>query len=173
MKCCFIVQRKPKQLKRNKLVRKVKVLKRGWSLSFAIKPTGVVKGWSNIMHATLGKNSKRYGDRTPGVWFISGTTKLHICSAVSGNRNRCYNSAPLPKKKFSRILIRQIQKRNFKYYYQIFINGKKKFDVLNTKPKVFKNVKYYASDPWYKAAKAQLRNMKLRMFRHKGEKHVF
>ena len=39
-------------------------------------------------------------------------------------------------------------------YYQIFINGKRVVNELNEKPKIFNNVKYYASDPWYVPGKA-------------------
>ena len=148
----------------------MKVLQRGWSVSFTIKPTGVVTRWSSIIHATLGGNRKRYGDRTPAIWFKPRTTKLVICSAISGDKNKCYTSPPLPKNKFSRIFIRQFQKKDFKYYFQIFINGKKKLDIVNTKPRIFKNVKYYGSDPWYIAAKAELKAFVLKMFPHKGKR---
>ena len=163
-----LVRQHPNQLKRNNLLTTVKVLQRGWSVSFEIKPTGIVSRWANIIHATLGRDNKRYGDRNPAVWFRPNTRRLHICSAVSGNKNRCYNSASLPKNKFTRVLIRQIQKRDFKYHYQIFINGRKRLDVINRRPRIFKNVKYYATDPWYTAANAQLRSFKLKMFPHKG-----
>ena len=144
-------------------------LLRGWRVSFQINPFGTVNGWSNIMHATIGKNIGRYGDRTPGIWFHSGTTKLHICSAVNGNANYCYNSLSIPLHKHSSIIVQQIQSAsNHQYYYQIFINGKRYINLLNKRPQIFSNVKYYASDPWHQAAHATIRHFRLTMYKHKG-----
>ena len=157
---------------RKRLVRTVAVLPRGWSLSFQVKPFGKVSGWSNILHATIGGNIRNYGDRTPGIWFHSKSTKLHICSAVNGNINYCYNSPfSLHLFKYTTITIRQVQKSNYgnHYFYQIIVNGKKVVDVLNRVTKVFKNVKYYASDPWHHASKASIQNLKLITFKHKGK----
>ena len=46
--------------------------------------------------------------------------------------------------------------------YWVYINGKRVVNMLNVEyPKVFNDVKYYASDPWYFPAKATIRNLKL------------
>ena len=144
-------------------------LLRGWKVYLQINPFGTIDGWGSILHATIGKDSQNYGDRTPGIWFHSKSTKLHICSAVNGNRNYCYNSAPLPLHKHSAVIIQQIQLgHNHQYYYQIIINGKLVLNVMNEQARVFKNVKYYASDPWYTPAKATIRSFSLAMFKHQG-----
>ena len=147
-----------------------RVLERGWSLSFDIKPTGLVAGWSSILHATIAGNIGRYGERTPGIWFPPNTNQLHICSPVNGNANFCFNSAPLNPKIFSRVVIRQLQKGNLKRYsYEIWINGKKIVDVVNNRPELFHNVKYYISDPWHNAAKVQLKNINVVNYPHQGK----
>ena len=148
-------------------------LKRGWKVSFKIRPTEVVSGWSNIMHATTGGNIAQYGDRTPGIWFHSQTTKLHICSAVNGNKNYCFNSEPLPLNKESFIAVLQIQtnENSPQYTYEIFINGVKVLSVFNDKPEKFENVKYYASDPWYQSAKATITDFKVNVYKHTGERY--
>ena len=156
-------------LQQNRVVATKKHLLRGWKLSFNINPFGIVHGWSSILHATIGKNNGRYGDRTPGIWFHGGSTKLHICSAINGNRNLCYNSKPLPRNRFSTILIQQIQKANHQYFFQIYINGRKVFDVLNKRPQVFANVKYYASDPWFNAARAIITKFRVINLGHRGK----
>ena len=142
-------------------------MQRAWSLSFVINPFGTVGGYSSILHATVGNNKNNYGDRTPGIWFNPGTTSLLICSAVNGNKNYCITTTPLLLYKNSSIKVRQIvnerQNRYF-YYYQIYINGKAILNIQNKKPKVFKKVKYYASDPWYTPAKATISDFKLTMF---------
>ena len=158
------------KLKKNRLIKYVTFLAQYWKLSFQIKPLRTVKGWSSILHATIGKNNGRFGDRTPGIWFHGGSTKLHICSAINGNPNRCYNSKPLPRNKFSTILIQQVrvrkrygQKYMIRIHFQVFINNKKVVDVVNQKPKIFRNVRYYAGDPWFQPAFAILRNFRLRI----------
>ena len=152
-----------------------KKLTRGWNISFEITPFGTLSGWSNIMHATTGGNKDVYGDRRPGIWFHSETTRLHICSAVNGTKNYCFNSDPLPINKTSTIIVQQIQAEDCgdQYYYEIYINGSKVVSVLNTKPKVFYNVKFYKGCPWYNRAKAIINNFKLERFNHKGEILIF
>ena len=152
------------------MIAKQKTLLRGWKLSFTIKPFGTVNGWSNILHATIGKDNDKYGDNTPTIWFHSKSTKLQICSAVNGFKSYTVHTLAIPLYKNSLIQIHQVQSEtNHLYYYQIFINGKKVHDVLNKDPRVFKNVKYYASDPWYKPAHAIISNFTLATFKHKGE----
>ena len=148
------------KIKRNRVIMRRKQLLRGWTLSMSIKPTGKVGGWSNIFHATIGKNHGRYGDRVPGIWFHTNRNRLHITSAVNGDVNLRYDKSVLPKNKFTQLMVRQIKKAN-KYYYQIFVNNKMVYNVENTKPSVFKNVKFYAADPWYNAAKAEIRNLNI------------
>ena len=136
----------------------------------SIKPTGKVNDWSNIFHTTIGGNHGKYGDRVPGIWFRKNTNKLHICSAVSGKVNYCYDSQSLPTNKFTQLMVRQIQKEDDnRYHYQIFVNNKKVHEIVNTKPEVFKNVVFYAADKWYKPAKAQLRKVNFVMHKHRGK----
>lgn len=157
-------------MKKSRLIAKLKTLPRGWKVSFTINPFGTLAGLSNILHATIGKNNEKYGDMTPAVWFHSKSTKLHIVSAVNGFKGYTFNSRQIPLHKNSSIQIHQVQsKTNHQYYYQIFINGKKVHDVLNKDPRVFKDVKYYASDPWYNPAHATISNFKLAIFKHKGK----
>ena len=151
-------------------------LTRGWNVSLEVTPFGTINGWSNIMHATTGGNIAQYGDRTPGIWFHSQTTKLHICSAVNGNKNYCFNSEPLPLNRASTIIVQQIQavENNPQYTYEIIINNVKVFSVFNDKPAKFENIKYYASDPWYKAAKvATLKKFNIEKYKHTGKSLIF
>ena len=157
-------------MKNSTVIAERETLLRGWKLSFTLNPFGIVKGWSNILHGTIGKNYGRNGNRTPGIWFIPQTTKLYICSSVNENHNYCYTSAPIPIHKNSLIQIQQVQlESNHQYYYQIFINGKIVLNILNKVPLAFKNVKYYASDPWSNPAHATISNFNLTMMKHKGE----
>ena len=128
-----------------------------------------MKGWSSILHATIGRNHGRNGDRTPAIFFHSLTTKLYICSALSGNPNFCITTNPIPMHKFTTLVVQQIQaSHNHQYYYQVFVGGKRVKYIINEKPQTFQNVKYYTSDPWFPAAKATIRHFNLAMYKHKG-----
>ena len=145
-------------------------LPRGWRVTFEITPLGTQKGWSNILHSTIGGNDKRYGDRTPGIWFLPGSTKLHICSAVNGKRNFCYDSSPLPLNKMSRVTVIQVQSpKSYKYYYQIYINRKRVVNIHNRKPRVFRNTKFFAADGWYNPANAKINNLQVTMLRDRSK----
>lgn len=161
-------------LYKGRVIKTLPVLNRGYRLSFQIRPIHIVYGWANILHATIGGNNGKHGYRTPGIWFYPGSFRLHICSTVGNNVNYFYNSPSLHRYKYANIVVQQIQKAEFGnlFFFQIFINGKKVIDVFNSNPYSFKNVKYYASDPWYAPAKAAIRNFHVVNLPIKGIKRV-
>ena len=152
------------------MIKEQKTLLRGWKVSFKVYPFGTVKGWANILYATIDKKRRRrYGSRIPAIFFRSKTTKLYICSAVNGNKDYCYTTSSTPLSKTSSIIVQQVQsKKNYQYHYQIFINGKRVLNILNKNAQVFKNVKYYASGPWHNPARVTISHFKLVMYKHKG-----
>ena len=75
-----------------------KVLGKSWTVRFEIKPFRTRPGWSNVLHATTGGNNGVYGYRTPGVWMISNTRRLHICSAVNGKSQLLLEFSKPPSK---------------------------------------------------------------------------
>ena len=155
-------------LQKARVIAHKNILPRGWSIRFLISPFGTVNGWSNVLHATVGGNNGNYGDRIPAIWFHSRSTRLHICSAVNGNKNYCYNSHPLSKTYFSIVTVQQRQTSTGEYFYQIFIGRGRYVNVLNKQPQIFHNVRYYASNPWDPKAKANFKNFQLTTFDHQG-----
>ena len=157
-------------MKKSNLIATKDELPRGWKVSLEINPFAIYGGWSNVLHATIGRDVGRHGDRTPGIWFLPGTTRMHICSTLNGNANYCYNTPALPKDRQNKIIVQQVQNlNNYQYYYQIFINGKKVHEVLNQQTQIFNNVKYYASNPWYYPAKATIDKFRLETYKHLGK----
>ena len=81
-----------------------------YEVSFTLTPKKVVSGWANIFHITNNVGSGNYramGNRVPGVWFHSMTTKLHICTGCDGTANLCLNPPDsLPMGKKTRIIIK-------------------------------------------------------------------
>jgi len=115
--------------------------------------------WRNIIHLTIGGNLAKYGDRIPGFW-LNHENILHICSAVNGNLNYCYNHAsqPIVEGKWTSVVIQQINLRD-ELIYEIKIDGRSVHKIRNSSPKVFENVKVYAADPWYPAVNGMIRNL--------------
>ena len=155
----YLIERKT-ALTKNKLVATIPKLEKTYDLSFEVFPTKF-QGWSNVLHLSAGGSYRHYGDRTPAVWFRPGsgaTNRFHICSAINGKRNYCYNSKPYGVKKWHKIRIQQ-RKTGTNYVYTVSINGKEVHRVINSRPEEFKNVKVYASDSWYNAQPGYIRNL--------------
>ena len=75
----------------------------------------------------------------------------------------------MPYFKNSTIIVQQIQSLdNYQYYLQVYVNGIRFHNILNENPMTFNDVEYYASDPWYKPAKAILTDFDLVTYKHKG-----
>ena len=149
---------------KNRLVATIPKLGKSYSVSFDVYPTRYQKEWGNIIHLSAhGGDFAKYGDRTPGVWFHPSSTsaktnRLHICSAISGNRNYCFNSKSFPLKRWLSIKIAQVYSSG-KYVYKIYINGGLVHSKVNTKPSDWSNVKVYSGDPWYESQKGYIRNL--------------
>jgi hypothetical protein len=50
-----------------------------WKYSLTLRPTSIAPDWTNIFHVTYNDtNSEGFGSRAPGLWFIPGSTRLHL-----------------------------------------------------------------------------------------------
>ena len=76
-----------KEVKKGTLIEEKDVLERGWKIYFEIKPTDTYIDFTNIFHATTGKDSGERGARTPAVYFQRGSTKLLVITSLSENSN--------------------------------------------------------------------------------------
>ena len=156
-----LIVKEETMFKKGNLIATLKSMKKEYFVSFELKPTSFQKGWKNVIHLTVGDNIFTYGDRNPGVWFHKdGSGRLLLCSAISGNRNRCKITRPLQLNKWSKILIAQ-QLLNRVYIFKIFLNGKKVFSEVNRDARNFPNVKVFVTDPWHNAQKGFVRNLKV------------
>ena len=103
-------------------------------------------GWSNIFGFQK-EGTKAYdngypiGSRVPAVWLRPNSNALHICMALNGNGNSCWNSPEMPVDTWFELNIRQkFDKDNKRYLYQILIDGDVKRTVTNNKPMIFEGV---------------------------------
>ena len=131
---------------RNNLYEVIPVLHKQWSLSVEINPSGTVAGWSNIVHVGLGGNVEVYGDRTPGIWFKPGDTRLVIASAVNGHvgHDTDVSTHPIPINEWTKVDINQTLQYDG-FHYTISIHGIVIHDSINTDPQVFSDVKVSSS----------------------------
>ena len=134
--------------------------------------TNTESGWSNIFGFQQ-KGVKAYdngfpiGSRIPAVWLRPNSNALHICMAINGNGNSCWNSPEMPVDTWFELNIRQIYDQdNKRYSFQIFIDGELKRTVTNNQPIIFDGVEgiighSYEPERDYKAAVGQFRDFML------------
>ena len=84
--------------------------------------------------------------------------RLHICSAVNGDRNFTLNSAPVPRGEWTAVEITQL-KQGDSYRYTVKVRGVTVGSVINRDAREFYNVDVYAADNWYNAAQGSMRNL--------------
>lgn len=146
-------------LESNVLLASVPKLGKEYYISFDVKPNSFVNEWQSVLHFTSDNtNIDSYGSRAPGIWFHHLTSTLHICSALNGGKNTCYNAAGFTIGKWTNVQIYQNQvDGGFKY--QIKIDGDIVKSLDNNDAREFSNVQVYAADPWYTAADADIRNV--------------
>ena len=47
--------------------------------------------WSALLESSIPQVGQTHGIRCPSVFVWPGTTRLHICTSISGDYNHCYN----------------------------------------------------------------------------------
>ena len=147
-------------LRRNTITKHFPTYFSEFDVKFQIRPYGKIRQWASILHVTRGRNHGRHGDRVPAVWFRPNTNRLHICTTLNNHPNYCYNSAPLPTNRYTSVHIRQKFIGN-RHFYTIKINNRVVRNVVNLRPRTFRNVRVYQANPWSPAARAYIRNVKV------------
>ena len=132
-----------------------------WSDEFKVEYDVIVDkdlpgSWKSLLHLTTGDNYPRL----PAI-FLHPNKYFHICYHVNGNHNYCQNYNYGLNKNYHFEISQQISKG--KAVYRIKVNGGTFFEIINTKPVKFKDVKLYLSDPWYEtfAPFGKLSNLKV------------
>ena len=121
-------------------------MKKEFTFTFDIKPNKKLGGWRKILHINNnGKSCCEVGSRLPGIWFNGNSYRLHICFAINGKGNDCWNdNKDLPEKKFSNIKVEQV-KEDDKYIFKIWKDGEEVFKKENKDAREFKDAKLYGS----------------------------
>ena len=156
-------------IRRNEIIRRTTVFKT-FEISIMLNlEKNSESGWSNIFGFQQ-KGVKAYdngfpiGSRIPAVWLRPNSNALHICMALNGNGNSCWNSPEMPIDTWFELMIRQrFDQVTKRYLYEIFIDGQLKRQVINNKPVIFDGVEgiighSYSPERNYKAAVGQFRD---------------
>ena len=153
-----------REISKDTLLHTLKTMKAQWRVSFQFKASDYSdRGWTNLLHLTIGANSGHYGDRNPAIFFKAGHGMM-VSSAVSGKHD--YNKYITDDRpslntwtwiKISQELIQG------KSTYVIKLNDKLVHSVVNTQPQEFNNVKVFGSDPWHKAQPGSIKDFTIVM----------
>uniref|UniRef100_A0A7S3YHN4 DUF5648 domain-containing protein n=1 Tax=Lotharella globosa TaxID=91324 RepID=A0A7S3YHN4_9EUKA len=132
---------------------------KGYTITFDFKPTGTVIGWSNILHFTrTGNNCCSNGDRIPGIWLYSGSTRMHIRTGTSVDGNDgCNPTQQLAMNKFTAVKISVLDNGLMEVFYD-----KKRVCSVKMEGEIHGAgavVEVWGSDPWFLASKGQLKNL--------------
>ena len=155
--------------KKNNVVKTIPTLDKENSFTFTFKPTKFTPGWSSIVHLSTGANLSRL----PGLFIYNNI--LYVTGYVSGNRNYQVNKK-IQVNKWTTVRVVNSKVGSI-YYWSVYVNGKLIRKVRNTRPKTFKNVKVYITDPWYKPFVGTMKTVSIqsstRRVRYRGKKRYF
>jgi len=133
-----------------------------YTVSFEVRATSFANVWQSVLHFTANDaNIAQYGDRNPAIWFwasTDGTSRLHICSGVSGVTNNCYNSRLFSEGEWISVQVSQTLQDDL-YIYVIQLQGEAVLTLVNTQPEAFTDVTVYAADPWHAALNGEIRSI--------------
>ena len=152
-----------KVLKKSSIIGLIPTMEKEYTVSFDVKVNSYVDAVKNVLHITTNDDIAIYGSRNPAVWFFestSDTSIMHICAAINGNKNNCYNSVDygISVGEWVNVKISQILYEGA-YLYHIAINDQVVHLLQNDDARMFTNVKIYASNPWHAQLDGSIRNI--------------
>jgi len=147
-------------LKKNNLLETLPSIGKEFSISFDVFINKFGPSWQNILHLTsTGRDCCNWGDRVPAVW-ISSKKQFYICSALNGGGDSCYHGTVANAGEWISVEISQTFS-NYKYEYEIKINGQSVYKVDNNKAQEFENVKVFAADNFYTSLDGKIRKLSI------------
>ena len=154
----MLVGETPLTLKKNNLLRMINA-ERDYRLEFTITPTAKIPGWSEIFHVTTSdRNCCGIGDRMPGMWFYSNTTRLHIRSGGADGGNLGIDPPmELPLNKETTVVV-ELNGKFMTVKYSGAVTYQSTIPRSDDRP--YGKAKFYACSNWYNAAKASVKNVK-------------
>merc|ERR1712215_588110 len=148
-------------LKKNSWLKKLPSLGKKFNISFDVYINTFKPDYQNVLRLTSTSNDCcKYGDRVPGVW-VSKEKKIHICFALNGKGNSCFDGAEVLQagQWFSVEISQTVDKGKWKY--EIKMNKKSVYNVINENAEEFKDVNVFAADNFWPSLDGKIRNLKI------------
>ena len=148
----------PCALKQGNLLTTFKKVHEEYFVQFDLFPLEHPRSFFNIVHFTTGGNYGPLGTRIPGVWM---NDVLYFSSGINdkGDFGTYGDNTKIPLRQWAKIEIAQKKYGAGIYIYSIVINSRPIFQVMNSKPRFFNDVKLYVADGWFPAHKGYIRNL--------------
>ena len=116
--------------------------------------------YQSILHLTnQSTNTAKYGGRVPALWSYKG--KLRIEYAKDNKGTRSHNLPGPPAGKWTQITLSQ-EDLSGKFRFRVLINGVEKYNVENAQDGQFRDVRVYASDPWFTAQSGYIKDLSVK-----------
>jgi len=146
-------------LTKNNLLKTLPTIGKEFVVSFDVYINKFGSSWQSVVHLTSTGREKggSWGDRVPAVW-ISARKTFHICSALNGNGNTCFDGGSPNAGEWISVEISQTL-TNGKFMYEIKINKQSVYRVENTRAQEFNNVKVFAGNSVYNSLDGKIRNL--------------
>ena len=127
--------------------------KADYILSFDTVPKSTIGDWGSILHFTTDNNCCNFGQRSPAIWLVPGTTRLLVRIGDSINGNWGIDTDALPLNVSTKVTL-ECNGTSVKLTV-----GEKVYNATQPTYRFAGNLIVYAGDPWYLAAKAVISNL--------------
>lgn len=156
---CFV----EKQPRKNNLIEVIPKITKSWFVSFDVKrrASSVTPAKQDaVIFGFWGRqdNGTSLAYRLPKVWFNRGTFHITILLLVGTVGYEYTYGQDINTLKFTNFKVVQYQKHSGKYVYEIYLNEKKVFGVVNNDPREFEKVRVFSSTPWNVPCDCIIRN---------------
>ena len=133
-----------------------------WMVEFMFKPTNYDNpDWTSIFHMTIGGNKGNMGDRNPALFFRPSQGFYFVSSALTNY----FTLFPAPTvDKWTKLRLSE-ELQNEKIKLKFFNDDEEMLSVDNSNAVGFKDIKVYASDPWYAAQPGFIKNLSIKIKR--------
>ena len=130
-------------------------------MSHDFKPTSYgTKGWASSLHLTIGGDAGKHGDRTPAIFFRHKSMYVAVSKDTYYNHlyNTVDNDRPLLNE-WTTIIVYQEQTNDGRYMIKLVVGCREIISFENKKPRIFSDVKVYASNPFTDAQPGIIRDI--------------
>lgn len=125
-----------------------------YKLSFDITPKSVNGGWGSILHfSSTGGNCCGLGERSPAIWTIPGTTRLHVRIGDAQDGNWGIDTDGVPLNKRTNVTLQCNEKD------VTLTVGTRVYKVQQPSRRFAGNLHVWAGDPWHEAFNGTLDNL--------------